>query len=290
MRTWKAFDVGVRSLAFSPNGTTLAVAALVAGVKLLDVATGRELWHFNESSFAPQVRFTADGEKVVAFVGQRLVVLNVADGRELARHSRMLASFAVPPELDELLVVTAGTDIAEFRRIKLMDGAVVSRKAFRYHGSITRMELAADARMVGTVGDFEAMLIGVEAQKLLHARPLKAAARRTPALAFTPDGTTFVFAEKNVLHACSVDAPDQIRSTPFDGSAFHDLAFRRDGRGLLTARGTAGVEEYHPETWELQRTLDWKAGKLVRVAVSPDGALAAAGSETGNVVVWDVEP
>jgi WD40 repeat protein len=37
------------------------------------------------------------------------------------------------------------------------------------------------------------------------------------------------------------------------------------------------------------RTLDWKAGKLVSVAFSPDGALAAAGTEDGKIVVWDVD-
>jgi WD40 repeat protein len=37
------------------------------------------------------------------------------------------------------------------------------------------------------------------------------------------------------------------------------------------------------------RTLDWKAGRLVSVALGPDGALGAAGTEDGKVVVWDVE-
>lgn len=40
---------------------------------------------------------------------------------------------------------------------------------------------------------------------------------------------------------------------------------------------------------KLLRTLDWKLGKLVSVAFAPDGSLGAAGTEDGQVVVWDVD-
>jgi WD40 repeat protein len=37
------------------------------------------------------------------------------------------------------------------------------------------------------------------------------------------------------------------------------------------------------------RTFTWDIGRMRSIAFSPDGALAAAGGDTGKVVVWDVD-
>lgn len=46
---------------------------------------------------------------------------------------------------------------------------------------------------------------------------------------------------------------------------------------------------YDTETWELAKIFTWDTGRMRSIAFSPDGMLAAAGSDSGKVVVWDVD-
>jgi WD40 repeat protein len=38
----------------------------------------------------------------------------------------------------------------------------------------------------------------------------------------------------------------------------------------------------------LRRSFDWGVGKLRTVAFAPDGMTAAAGGDSGQIVLWDV--
>ena len=58
---------------------------------------------------------------------------------------------------------------------------------------------------------------------------------------------------------------------------------------VACARTNGTVTFWDADTRAQLRTFDWKAGRLVSVAFSPDGALAAAGTEDGKIVVWDVD-
>jgi WD40 repeat protein len=67
---------------------------------------------------------------------------------------------------------------------------------------------------------------------------------------------------------------------------------------VACSRNNGQVYFWDLEKRELVRTLDWtklirdedwKAAKLMSVAFAPDGSLGAAGTEDGQVVVWDVD-
>jgi WD40 repeat protein len=71
--------------------------------------------------------------------------------------------------------------------------------------------------------------------------------------------------------------------------SFTDLAFHPSGRCLAVTSNDGTVRFYDTTTWQLAETFTWNVGKMVGIAFSPDGALAAAGSDTGQIVIWDVD-
>jgi len=70
---------------------------------------------------------------------------------------------------------------------------------------------------------------------------------------------------------------------------FTALAFHPSGRYLAATSNDQTVKLYDTQSWELSKTFTWDIGRMRSIAFSPDGMLAAAGSDTGKVVVWDVD-
>jgi hypothetical protein len=69
---------------------------------------------------------------------------------------------------------------------------------------------------------------------------------------------------------------------------FTGLAFHPSGRYLAAASNDETVKLYDTTTGEV-RAFTWKLGRLRSIAFSADGTLAAAGTDKGQVVVWDVD-
>ena len=70
---------------------------------------------------------------------------------------------------------------------------------------------------------------------------------------------------------------------------FTGIAFHPSGKYLVATSNDATVKLYDTATWQVARTFTWQIGRMRSIAFSPDGTLAAAGSDSGKVVVWDVD-
>lgn len=83
--------------------------------------------------------------------------------------------------------------------------------------------------------------------------------------------------------------PRRISSTRSSGD-YRSFAFHPAGRTVAMIHGGPTLVKVHDlATLRLTRSYRWKLGPLGSVTFSPDGALAAAGSDGGRIVVWDFD-
>ena len=79
-------------------------------------------------------------------------------------------------------------------------------------------------------------------------------------------------------------APFFERRQHFTAATFHP-----SGRYLFATSNDTTAHIFDAVTWQRVARFTWKLGRLRAAAVSPDGVLAAAGGDNGEVIVWDVD-
>jgi WD40 repeat protein len=109
----------------------------------------------------------------------------------------------------------------------------------------------------------------------------------TPAEGLAVCGEQLVVRGKNSFRVWSAGLSTKAAEVKTGGAALTALAADVHGRCLFTASGVK-VTRWDVSNWTPADTYDWQIGRITCLAVSPDGLTAAAGSATGNVVVWDV--
>jgi WD40 repeat protein len=115
--------------------------------------------------------------------------------------------------------------------------------------------------------------------------------RTVDQLLFSPDGAWLVVRGGPTLLVWDArDLARKPRKVRGVGKGhFTGLAFHPTGRYLAATSNDRTVNLYDSATWELVQTYAWDLGRMRSVAFSPDGDLAAAGSLSGKVVLWDVD-
>jgi WD40 repeat protein len=109
-------------------------------------------------------------------------------------------------------------------------------------------------------------------------------------LLFSPDGRQLVGFKDMTLLVWSAPEPGEPRLVRNDTRKhFTALAYHPSGRHLFATSNDETVHVYDAATWERVGRFTWQIGRLKAVAVSQDGTLAAAGSDRGEIVIWDVD-
>lgn len=293
---------GIGDLVFSPDGTRLGVGADRVGVAVYDL-TSADPVRLRGETFHNRFAFTADGRRVYAMTRDGMMLYDPATGTEIDLAPTYLGRAGSVTTLGES---ADGSRLVAFEATfthsatpllvgwtRSGDGWVPAWRVD--HGYCTTPAFAPAGDRFACVGsrtpgawDYDLLIRDAATGDLLTTGGYDYSA---PVLArYRPNGRHVVAAvdmKLLVWDAARGGKPVTIRNDSrrhFTAAAFHP-----DGRYLFTTSNDATVTVWDANEWVRVKRFDWDIGPLRAVAVSPDGLLAAAGSDRGKVVVWDVE-
>ena len=284
----------VYSVAFSPDGKTLASASRDRTVRLWNVATHRQIGNplTGHAGGVTSVAFSPDGKTLATGSGDRTVRLwDVATHRQIgnpiAGHTGTVFSVAFSPDGK---TVASGSfhdtaqlwDVATHRRIgKPFTGGI---------GAVLSVAFSPDGKTLAAGTGYDTVrLWNMATHRQVgnltgHPGPVTSAA-------FSPDGKTVASgAYDTTVRLWDVATHRQI-GKPLTGHTREvwSVAFSPDGKTLATGSEDGTVRLWDMATHrQIGGAIAGHAGGVWSVAFSPDGKTLATGSEDHTVRLWDV--
>ncbi len=304
MRVFDARGNNIEALAFSPGGRFLTVGSYSGMFEVWNPSGAAT--RFRVTGRLTQFAFHPRLPLAFAVIGRSFWSLVHTEGAmalrdELCTHTDR---FALSPD-GSAAVVSGRFDLnLSGNRLRMFDvsgdGLVTSRwadppeGAGNLHGGLTWVpgtERFAVAELTGNYPNQRALITLRDTATGGIVATRDRAGPTDNDLAASPDGTLIAATGATISIWPRADltlSPHVIRN---DGKKhFTGIAFHPSGRVLAATSNDTTVKLYDTTTWGTARTFTWDIGRMRSIAFSPDGTLAAVGSDSGKVVVWDVDP
>ncbi|MBD2568630.1 protein kinase domain-containing protein [Anabaena lutea] len=278
----------VKSVAFSPDGQTLASGSGDNTIKLWNVNTGKLLQTLpGHSSAVSSLAYSPDGQTLASGSYDHTIKLwNVTTGKllqTLPGHSQSIRSVAFSPDGQTLASGSAD------ETIKLWD--VTTGKLLQtfpgHSDSVNSVVFSPDGQTLASgSGDNTIKLWDVATERNICTFQ---AFNAVNSVVFSPDGKTLATGndDKNIK-LWDMSIRTQIHTFQGHSDWVYSVAFSPDGQTLASGSADNTIKLWDVTKGKLLQTLTGHSEWVYSVAYSPDGQTLASGSGDNTIMIWPI--
>ncbi|MFE3648689.1 trypsin-like peptidase domain-containing protein [Streptomyces sp. NPDC059152] len=279
----------VQSVAFSPEGNTLASGSEDSTARLWDVRARRSLATFTGSS--PSVRsvaFSPDGATLAGSSGDRGAVRlwDIRTHRPLATLTGSSSPVVFSPDGNTLATGgSSGTvrlwDARTHRLLATLTGHTAS--------SALSVAFSPDGRTLATAGSTDRTVRLWDVRTHRQSATLTGHTAPVDSVAFSPDGSTLATGASDLTaRLWDVRSHRALATLTGHTGSVWSVAFSPDGQTLATGSDDRTVWLWDVRTHRALVMLTGHTDSVLSVAFSPDGTTLATGSADTTVRLWDM--
>jgi WD40 repeat protein len=289
MRVIDAFDTPVQTVTVSPDGRFLA-ATTNFRVRVWDWVTSEKVSELGVIDPGRQL-FSTDSRWLIDITHTKLSRRNLLSepaGRITHIGAEFSGAVAVSPDGKTLIATRTGPQQqAPLERFSLPDWQ--PRSGFDYWSPFERLAFSPNGEYIAGINR-ESFELRYAASGGLNDRQLARGWGHSVYLTFPRHSEAVVYGWDAEFHAMDTrngNVMKRVRAAK--DQLFLDAAFLGSGQQLATVDGSSMMQVWSANSWEVSRGYDWDAGGLTCIAVTADGLAGVCGTDTGKLVVFDVD-